>query len=163
MVQYKNKFEEWAASKELDLTPQWDKSRFLEYDYDDIETQLFWECWQYAQSSKLYNIWELVYQMFAKLLYNITSFIRQKYIKKIGYYCHNCYMEFYAARPDGFLKLVVNCPFCNYQMLVGGASLDKPYTINPKIIRDDKALCQHGCHYAKPFGFVVMADCPIHA
>ena len=41
-------FERWAQEREMDLTRHLDP-KFPEYDYYDILTQQFWECWQAAQ------------------------------------------------------------------------------------------------------------------
>ena len=77
------------------------------------------------------------------------------------YQCPNCRRKIKSYRPKQVLKLVLNCPKCSYQFLIGGELLT-PYAINPRIILNDAMLCQHGCHNAAPFGFVVMAGCPRH-
>lgn len=41
-------FEKWALSKELSLVKNSYTSK-SEFDYLDIETQMFWECWQAAR------------------------------------------------------------------------------------------------------------------
>ena len=46
--QIKEEFEKWARTREMDLTPHPNKKQFPEYDYYDIQTQMFWECWQAA-------------------------------------------------------------------------------------------------------------------
>jgi len=77
------------------------------------------------------------------------------------YYCPHCRGVFEDERPSKPGVLVVKCPDCGYQSLVGGSE-DKWYTINPDRLRDGATLCSHGCHYAEPYGFVPMGDCPIH-
>lgn len=77
------------------------------------------------------------------------------------YYCPNCRLTIESHRPKQHLKLVLNCPRCSYQFLIGG-ELDKPYAINPRSLQETVNLCRHGCHNAEPFGFVVMAGCPRH-
>jgi hypothetical protein len=43
----KKKFEQWAKNKELDTTPYYFNEKFKdEFDYEDIQTQMFWECWK---------------------------------------------------------------------------------------------------------------------
>jgi len=43
----KGDFEIWAKTKELDLTSH-SKTKKSDFDYCDIQTQMFWECWQSA-------------------------------------------------------------------------------------------------------------------
>jgi len=43
------RFEKWAISKELDVEPYSSNPKFqTEFDYEDIQTQMFWECWKAA-------------------------------------------------------------------------------------------------------------------
>jgi len=77
------------------------------------------------------------------------------------YYCQHCGLKFSDRKPDKPGVLVLTCPYCNYQSLVGGSE-DGWYTINPDILQDSVELCRWGCHYQEPYGFVPMADCPIH-
>ena len=45
----KVKFEKWALLKELDISAYTFNKKFAgEFDYEDIQTQLFWECWRAA-------------------------------------------------------------------------------------------------------------------
>ena len=54
VVNMKKEFETWALSKELDISPYTYNSDFAdEFDYQDIQTQLFWECWRAAKGIKL--------------------------------------------------------------------------------------------------------------
>jgi len=82
-------------------------------------------------------------------------------VKPWRYYCPHCRGVFEDVEPDKPGVLVVGCPDCGYQSLVGGSE-GQWYTINPDCLQDDVELCSYGCHYAEPYGFVPMADCPIH-
>jgi len=43
----KEGFEEWALSRDLGIEPYSFNPDFKDvYDYDDIETQMAWECWK---------------------------------------------------------------------------------------------------------------------
>lgn len=45
----KEDFEKWALSKELDIAPYDFNPKFKDiYDYNDIQTQQFFECWKAA-------------------------------------------------------------------------------------------------------------------
>lgn len=47
----KKSFEKWALSQEMDISPYTFDPKFAnEFDYNDISTQMFWECWQAASS-----------------------------------------------------------------------------------------------------------------
>lgn len=59
------------------------------------------------------------------------------------------------------LVTIVTCSECNRQILLIGLP-DKPYGLNPKMLKDDVDLCRYDCHFAEPYGFVPMAGCPIH-
>ena len=50
----KQSFELWAKTRELDLAP-YSNPKFQEFDYDDIQTQMFWECWKAAWFSASKN------------------------------------------------------------------------------------------------------------
>lgn len=77
------------------------------------------------------------------------------------YYCPKCERDFTNIKPRKPLSLVVSCPHCNYQSLVGGTP-DKPRLLNPTMLASDFVLCEHGCDYEEPYGFVVMAGCSVH-
>ena len=49
----KEDFEKWALSKELDIAPYTFNPKFKdEFDYQDIMTQLFFECWKAAKTTE---------------------------------------------------------------------------------------------------------------
>lgn len=86
---------------------------------------------------------------------------RNKSAERWIYYCQHCGLKFASTKPDKPGVLVLTCPYCNYQSLVGGSE-GGWYTINPEILQDGVKFCRHGCHYQEPYGFVPMAGCPIH-
>ena len=90
----------------------------------------------------------------------VNNYYDQK-AKPWRYYCPRCRGVFEGKTPSKPGLLVVRCPDCGYQSLVGGSE-DKWYTINPDRLQDDVELCSYGCHYEEPYGFVPMAGCPVH-
>ncbi len=74
------------------------------------------------------------------------------------YYCPKCGKDIC----DGKDALSVRCHHCNYQSLVIQNIEGKPYCLDPSLVEDGAEFCSWGCHYAEPYGFVPMADCPIH-
>ena len=47
----RDKFEQWARSKKLDLKHYRYNPLFKnEFSYENVETQMFWECWQVAKN-----------------------------------------------------------------------------------------------------------------
>ena len=94
---------------------------------------------------------------------NLACWIgRDKSAESWVYYCPHCGMRFSDRKPDNPGVLVLTCPYCNYQSLVGGSPKWGWYAINPDILQDGVELCRHGCHYQEPYGFVSMAGCPVH-
>jgi DNA-directed RNA polymerase subunit RPC12/RpoP len=93
--------------------------------------------------------------------------IEKRYKSWFGYWsqyiyrCPKCGQEFNGEKPNKPGTLCLACPHCNYQSLVIGDA-DKPYLLNPGVLKDGIELCSYGCHYAEPYGFVPMAGCPIH-
>ena len=81
--------------------------------------------------------------------------------KPCRYICPKCREEFKDEKPSKPLVLVVTCPHCSYQSIVGG-SVERPYIVNPDRLQDGVELCSYGCHYEEPYGFVPMAGCPVH-
>lgn len=55
----------------------------------------------------------------------------------------------------------VTCSQCKRQILVVGHPF-KPHGLNPKTLKDGVGLCKWGCDFIEPYGFVPMADCPVH-
>jgi len=54
-VTEQDRFEEWAISKGLDIKPYVSNPKFqTEFDYEDIQTQMFWECWKAACEPVVY-------------------------------------------------------------------------------------------------------------
>lgn len=45
---HQKQFERWAKTKELDITKHPEKDKWG-FEYLDIQTQMFWECWCAAQ------------------------------------------------------------------------------------------------------------------
>ena len=76
------------------------------------------------------------------------------------YYCPHCKRDFNGVKPDKPLVMVVTCPHCGYQSLVGG-SAEEPRIVDPDQLPNG-IVCSYGCHYEEPYGFVPMAGCPVH-
>jgi len=73
------------------------------------------------------------------------------------YHCPSCGREFndYKPKAENGWYFTVSCPHCHKQHMAQ--------------IQDDQAqivkaipLCDHGCEYVEPYGFVPGAGCPIH-
>lgn len=77
--------------------------------------------------------------------------------------CLKCGTEFVRKGDwDGCrLGSMVACDGCGYQYMVAG-SYSQKYLVNPNALKGDAELCQFGCHYQEPYGFVPMIGCPVH-
>ena len=73
------------------------------------------------------------------------------------YRCPKCNQDIYKKKDMSFVR----CDYCSYQSFV--IHVERPYLLNPANLQDNVELCQNGCHYAEPYGFVPMDDCPFHA
>jgi len=74
------------------------------------------------------------------------------------YYCPNCDKDVNGYKPLLGEDAVFVCGHCNYQFLV------QHFTTMPHIVKEDyeNDYDEYGCHWAKPYGFVIMAGCPDH-
>jgi len=77
------------------------------------------------------------------------------------YMCPECGQDVLGYKPVLGLDAVFTCRHCHYQFLV-----QRPNIVDsePVIVKEqwEEDYDEYGCHWAKPYGFVIMAGCPDH-